>query len=96
MTKITRDSLLHTADQARLVLSDEELIKYAEKINEMLTFTEKMNEVDTDNVAPTTNGNQNSNVLREDHPIKWDKREAALANAPDHENGHFKVPAIMD
>ncbi len=96
MAEITKEDILRTADQARLVLSDEEAQHYAVQLSEILSFTEKINEINTDGVEPTTNGNQNKNVLREDEPKSWDKREEALNNAPDQEDGQFKVPAIMD
>src|SRR5690625_5621788 len=59
-----------------------------------ISFTEKINEINTDGVAPTTHGIQLTNVLRDDMPQKWDKREEALSNAPEQEDGQFKVPAI--
>lgn len=96
MAEITKEDILRTADQARLVLSDEEAQHYAVQLSEILSFTEKINEINTDGVEPTTNGNQNKNVLREDEPKRWNKREEALNNAPDQEDGQFKVPAIMD
>jgi len=96
MAEITKEDIQRTADQARLVLSDEEAENYAVQLSEILSFTEKINEINTDGVEPTTNGNQNKNVLREDEPKKWNKREEALNNAPDQEDGQFKVPAIMD
>lgn len=88
--------MIHTADQARLDLSEEELENYAKDVNSILAFTEKIKEINTDGVEPTTIGNLNKNVMREDTPVKWDKQEAALEHAPDHDGAHFKVPAIMD
>jgi aspartyl-tRNA(Asn)/glutamyl-tRNA(Gln) amidotransferase subunit C len=96
MAKITKEDLLHIADQARLNLTEEELTHYENEINDVLTYTVKLHEVNTNDVKATTNGIELTKILREDIPVKWDKREAALDNAPEHEDGHFKVPAIMD
>lgn len=96
MATITKEDVLRTADLARLALTDEEAQMYSEQLTEILTFTEKINEINTDGVEPTTNGNSITNVLRKDVPVKWDKRKEALANAPEEEDGQFKVPAIMD
>ncbi len=96
MAEITKQDILRTADQARLALSDEEAQNYAVQLSGILSFTEKINEINTDDVKPTTNGNTITNVLRKDEPKQWDKKEVALNNAPDHEDDHFKVPAIMD
>lgn len=96
MANITKEDVLRTADLARLALTEEEAVMYSEQLTEILTFAEKINEINTDGVKPTTNGNTNTNVLRKDEPVTWDKRGEALANAPEVEDGQFKVPAIMD
>lgn len=94
--KITKESLVHTADQARLDLSEEELENYAKDIQAIITFSDKIREINTDGVTPTTIGNLNKNVMRADTPVKWDRRAEALEHAPEHDGAHFKVPAIMD
>lgn len=96
MAEITKEDMLRTADLARLAISEDEAQKYSVELSKILTFTEKINEINTDGVAPTTHGIQLTNVLRDDVPRKWDKREEALSNAPEQEDGQFKVPAIMD
>lgn len=96
MTIITKDSVLRAAENARLHLSDEEIAKYEIKLREMVTYIGKMEEVDTEGVQPTTHGNAITNIMRKDKPAEWAEREAALTNAPETEEGHFKVPAIME
>lgn len=96
MADITKEDILRTADTARLSLSDEEAEMYSEQISSILTFTEKINEINTDGVKPTTNGIALTNVLRADEPKQYITREDALENAPEQEDGQFKVPQIMD
>lgn len=96
MADITKEDILRTADTARLSLSDEEAEMYSEQISSILTFTEKINEINTDGVKPTTNGIAITNVLRADEPKQYITREDALKNAPEQEDGQFKVPQIMD
>ncbi|HLR42561.1 MAG TPA: Asp-tRNA(Asn)/Glu-tRNA(Gln) amidotransferase subunit GatC [Pseudogracilibacillus sp.] len=96
MATITKEDILRTADLVRLDLTDEEAEMYSEQITDIITFTEKINEINTDGVEPTTNGNTLTNVLRNDEPIKWDKQTEAINNAPEQEDGQIKVPAIMD
>lgn len=96
MATITKEDILRTADLVRLELTDDEAEKYSEQITEILTFTEKINEINTDDVAPTTNGNTLTNVMRDDVPVQWDKQAQAIENAPEQEDGQIKVPAIMD
>lgn len=57
MANITKEDILRTADLVRLELTDEEAAMYSEQITEIITFTEKINEINTDGVKPTTNGN---------------------------------------
>jgi len=96
MAQITKEDILRTADLSRLAITDEEAEMYSEQITSILTFTEKLNEINTDDVKPTTNGNTVSNVMRSDEPKKYITREDALENAPEHEDGQFKVPPIID
>src|SRR5699024_3683208 len=96
MAKVTKEDVLRTADLARVEITDEEANMYSEQLTEILTFADKIKEINTDGVAPTTNGNAVTNVLRDDEPKKWDDRDKALENAPELEDKQFKVPAIMD
>lgn len=96
MATISKEDVLRTADLARLAITDEEAEMYSTQLSEILTFTEKINDLHTDDVKPTTNGNLATNVMRKDEPVQWGKKEEALNNAPDHEDGQFKVPAIID
>lgn len=96
MAEISKEDVLKTAEVARLAITDEEATMYSTQLTKIVTYTEKIFDVDTDGVKPTTNGNIITNVLRNDEPVRWDKREEALQNAPDKEDGQFKVPAILD
>lgn len=96
MANISKEDVLKTADLARVAITEEEAELYSEQLTEILTFTEKIQDINTEGVKPTTNGNAVTNVLRDDKPVTWDKRDAALENAPEVEDGQFKVPAIME
>src|SRR5690625_7117039 len=78
MAQITKEDILRTADLSRLAITDEEAEMNSEQITSILTFTEKLNEINTDDVKPTTNGNTVSNVMRSDEPKKYITREDAL------------------
>ena len=96
MAKVTKEDVLRTADLARIVITDEEANMYSEQLTEILMFADKIKEINTEGVTPTTNGNAVTNVLRDDEPKQWDNRDQALDNAPELEAKQFKVPAIMD
>ncbi|HLR23128.1 MAG TPA: Asp-tRNA(Asn)/Glu-tRNA(Gln) amidotransferase subunit GatC [Pseudogracilibacillus sp.] len=96
MAQLTEEKLAHIADQSRLYIADDEVASLLDDLNDTISYTEKITKIDTDHVKATTNGNQLTNVLREDIPVKWEERDAALEHAPEHDGAHFKVPTIMD
>lgn len=96
MVNISKEDVLRTADVARIALSDEEAQTYSTQLTAMLNDVEKINEINTDGVALTTNGNDVKNVVRLDEPKKWNNHDAIMKNAPDHEDGQFKVPTIIE
>ena len=93
---ITVKDVQHVAKLARLQLSPEEEAPFTEQMNAILQYAEKLNELDTENVKPTTHVLQVSNVMREDVVKDSLTQEEALLNAPDDEDGHFKVPAVLE
>lgn len=96
MAKISKEQALHTANLATLAISEEEAEMFSNQLTEIITFTEKIQNINTEGVKRTIYGNDNDNVLREDKAIRTITQEEALKNAPSQENGQFKVPSIMD
>lgn len=95
MEKLTPEQVRHVALLARLELSPEELEHYASDLNSILGYVEKLGELDTSSVPPTSHAFHLENVFRDDtvHPCLTN--EEALANAPESEAGCFKVPAVL-
>lgn len=96
MGKITKEDIVQTADLARLAVTGTEAEQYSEDLTKILNFVKKINEINTDDVEPTTHGIIGKNVLRADIPETTITREDALANAPDHEDNQFKVLPIIE
>lgn len=93
---ITIQNVEHVAKLARLELSEEEKQKFTEQLNAILKYAEKLNELDTDNVEPTSHPMPLSNVMREDVSRPSLPIEKVLLNAPDEEDGQIKVPAVLE
>lgn len=93
---ITKENVLRTAENARLHLTDDEVEKYTKQVNHIVSYVKKIQEINTDDVEPTTHGNTVRDVLRNDQPIQWKDRDKALENAPDVDETYFKVPTIID
>ena len=90
---ISRDEVLHVARLARLALSEEELERFSEQLSAILDAVGKVAELDLSGVEPTLHPLALSNVWAEDEPRPCLPVEEALANAPEAEDGAFRVPA---
>jgi aspartyl-tRNA(Asn)/glutamyl-tRNA(Gln) amidotransferase subunit C len=64
-------------------------------MNEILTWVEKLNELDTDAVEPLTNMSYEINRMREDEVKPHLPHEDALKNAPDKDQDYFRVPKVL-
>ncbi|PWK14813.1 Asp-tRNA(Asn)/Glu-tRNA(Gln) amidotransferase subunit GatC [Tumebacillus permanentifrigoris] len=93
---ITVKDVEHIANLSRLILSDEQKVKMADSLGKILNFANELQELDVENVAPTTHSMPLKNVLREDEASTWLTQHEALSHAPDQESGQFKVPAVME
>jgi aspartyl-tRNA(Asn)/glutamyl-tRNA(Gln) amidotransferase subunit C len=94
--KVTKETIEHVANLARLNFSDVEKEKLTIEMANILAHVDKLNELDTRNVEPTSHVLPVKNVFREDFIEKSYDREKILANAPSHEDGCFKVPKVVE
>jgi len=93
--KITKNEVLYVADLARLNLDAAAIEKFAGQIGEILEYVDKLNEVNTEGVKPTSHAISLTNAFREDEQNEHLDREQALANAPQKEDGQFIVPKVV-
>ncbi len=92
---ITKKDVIHVANLARLGLNDEETIKYEKELNDVLNFMDKLNELNTEGIEPTSHVLDIHNVFRADEVEDSLDVEDVLANAPDRDDDYFKVPSIL-
>jgi len=83
------------AHLARLKFSQEEKLKVMDNMSKVLTWVEKLNEIDTEGVEPIITMSKEKNAFREDKIAHTISREKGLKNAPDHDNKYFKVPKVI-
>ena len=62
---------------------------------EILTFAEKVNSAQTDNLDETIGANNNYNVFRKDEIVEFEDKSALLSNAQSQERGMFKIPKVV-
>ena len=91
---ISREDVLHVASLARLEIPEEEVERVQEQLGAILEAVGKVSELDLEGVPATSHPLDLVNVLAEDEPVPSLSREAALANAPDPEDGFFGVPPV--
>ncbi|GAJ27269.1 aspartyl-tRNA(Asn) amidotransferase subunit C [Liquorilactobacillus sucicola DSM 21376 = JCM 15457] len=93
---ISEDKVAHVAGLAKLAFSKEELQKFTGQMGEIINMVQQLSDVDTTGVEVTTHVTDAVDTMREDKAVKGTDRELLLKNAPDHQDGFIKVPAIID
>jgi aspartyl-tRNA(Asn)/glutamyl-tRNA(Gln) amidotransferase subunit C len=103
--KITREDVLRVAELAHLELSEAEIEMFARQLDSILTYVDKLNELDTSEVEPLAQvappigsgqGAAAGTPLREDKLVPCDVIGEALAGAPDASPPYFRVPRVIE
>jgi len=94
-SKITRQEVRHVAKLARLELSESEEERMTGQMNGILEYMDKLNELETKDVVPTTHAIQLQNIFRADSTHDSLDRKDSLANAPDADGVNFVVPKVI-
>jgi aspartyl-tRNA(Asn)/glutamyl-tRNA(Gln) amidotransferase subunit C len=96
--KITKKEVEYVARLARLSLTNEEKEKFTGQLEAILEYIDKLNELDTKDVQPTSHVLPLSNVWREDVLVQSpdELRERLLNNAPEREGDFFKVKKVIE
>ena len=94
--KISRKEVENTAELARLEFNEGELEKFTNDLGKILEYIEDLNELDTENVEPTTHAIEVTAPLREDETNQLITIEEALQNAPEREDDFFAVPKVIE
>ena len=94
--KLSRKEVEHLALLARLGLGEEEMERFREQLSTILENFEILQQVDTSDVLPTAHSIALQNVLREDEVAPSLPADKVLSNAPNQEEGCFKVRAVLE
>jgi len=94
--KIDKQTLDKLAHLSRLEIKKEDEAAMIKDLSNIVTFVEKLNEVDTDGVEPLTTMSQEVNALREDEPGGHLTHEEVLKNAPSKDKDFFRVPKVIE
>ncbi len=93
--KISKKQVENVALLARLTLSEDDLDIMTIQLDNILSYVEKLNELDTSTIQPTTHVFSVCNAFREDKIQKSLSQNEALMNAPEQYGNMFQVPSIL-
>ena len=93
---LTREEVEKVALLARLKFSPEELDHFTEQLAQIVDYVAQLAELDTEGVPPMAHALDVNNVFRLDEPTPSLDREAALANAPKHDEQFYFVPPVLE
>lgn len=93
---LTTDEVRHVAELAKLALTEAEIEEYTQQLSAILDYADRLSTVDTSDVPPTPYVLPLKNVMRADEPAPCLTNQEALANAPDSEDGFFRVRAVFE
>lgn len=94
--EIKKEDIKHIANLSMLNLSDEEIEKYTKDMEQIVGFANKINEIDTSSTEISAFSNDNVNVFRKDEVRDSFDRELLLSNAPSSNGEAYSIPNVMD
>ena len=94
--KVSLEEVDRIASLSMLSLTEEKRLMLQQNLSDILEHAERLNELDTEGVEPTTYILKQENVLRVDAPGKEWERKEVLKNAPEKEDGYFAVPKVVE
>lgn len=96
---ITAEDVRKIAHLAHLEISDEEVELYTPQMASIVEYVKQLNELNTEAIEPAIGGltveGETTNAIRSDVPHQSLGQKAALAEAPDAAEGHFRVPKVL-
>ena len=92
---IDREQVNKVAHLARLDITADEAQQFTSQLNSILDYFEQLQELNTDDVEPTTRAIETSNITRADKLEPFPHKQELLQSAPEQEGDYFRVPKIM-
>ena len=94
--RISAETVLRMARLARLELQPDEVERMREDLDAILTYVERLDELDTSAVPPTTHVLELTTPLRPDEVHSVLKVSEVVRNAPEHTESAMVVPKVLE
>jgi aspartyl-tRNA(Asn)/glutamyl-tRNA(Gln) amidotransferase subunit C len=96
MSKITEEQINKIAKLSQIELTQQDKERLLPQINKVIEWVEKLGDVNTENVEPLTNVNNQILNLNDDVVNDGDIAQEVLKNAPQPIYGYFSVPKVIE
>ena len=93
---IDKDTVKHISKLARISLDDKKVDALSKSLSSIMTFIEKLNELNTDKTIPLTSIIDNSLNSRKDEAKNEKIRDQILKNSPEKNDEFFVVPKVIE
>ena len=96
MVKVTTEDIKHIAKLSRLIINDNEIESYKDKLSNVVDMASKLSDLDTTGINPTTHVIENINVFRKDEVKPSYDREDILKNSSSKDAGCISVLKVVE
>ena len=96
MSKLDKKTVKKVSTLAHIEMTDEDLEKMAPKLENIITWVEQLEEVNTENVEPLSSVANIDLPLRKDEVNDGQCVDKVLKNAPETTQGYFVVSKIVE
>lgn len=93
--KVEKEELLHIANLARLKIKDDEIDKYLLNLQDILNFSNIVNNANADELKETIGERNSSNVFRKDEIEEFDNIDQMIKNFPEEQENMIRVPKVV-
>jgi len=93
--KVSKEEIMHIAKLADLKLNEDEIDKYILNLQDILDYTNTLNNAPIEGLDATIGAIEKSNVFRKDEVIQFEDKQSLLQNAEQVENNMFKLPKVI-
>ncbi len=95
MTVLNQETIEHVANLARLELTEDEKVRYTRELSNIIQLIEQLNDMDVSQIELELDTSQET-FFRDDAPHRRFNGEDLLKNAPEPEDGFYRVPQILE